>query len=125
MDVVLVDDEPLIRELLCDELEHAGLSVMPVGTAEAGLSEMEAEPHSAAVITDVNLPGMDGLEFAAEVARRWPALPVFVMTGDDRNLTRMPDCLRDKCFLKPFSPQALADAVSLALRPKAQQIPMR
>jgi DNA-binding response OmpR family regulator len=116
MDVLLVDDEPLIRELLHDELEYAGLSVVPVGTAEAGISEIEAEPRSAAVVTDVNLPGMDGLEFAAEVARRWPALPVFVMTGDDRNLTRMPDHLRDKCFLKPFSPKALADAVTSVLR---------
>jgi DNA-binding response OmpR family regulator len=114
MDVLLVEDEPAIRELLLDDLTEAGLVVVPATSAEEGLeaANLDGEPP-AVLVTDVNLgPGMDGVALAAEAQRRWPQLVVFVMTGEERNLARLPDELRDRSLLKPFNPPRLVAAVS-------------
>ena len=101
MDVLLVEDEPSVRELLVEDLADAGLHVVPCPSAEAGLAEVERHgPPPAVLVTDVNLgPGMDGMALAAEAQRRWPSVAVIVITGDERNLERMPDRLRQSCLL--------------------------
>ena len=117
MDVLLVEDEPLVREMLHEDLVDAGLSVLPAPSAEEGLSAAEQQgPPPAVLVTDVNLgPGMDGLALAEEAQRRWPHLAVVVMTGDERNLSRLPDDLRGLCFVKPFNPPRLTDAVNMLM----------
>jgi DNA-binding response OmpR family regulator len=114
MDVLLVEDEPLVRELLEDDLVEAGLVVRPCGCAEEGLDCMAGSGQQPAVlVTDVNLgPGMDGLALAREVQRRWPRMAVVVITGDERNLAAMPAPLRETCLLKPFNPPRLVAAVN-------------
>ena len=70
------------------------------------------EPDGRLLITDVNLGGgMDGVALAEEAQRRWPGICVVVMTGDERNLGRLPEALRASCFVKPFNPPRLVDAV--------------
>jgi DNA-binding response OmpR family regulator len=120
MDVLLVEDEPLVCALLQDHLAEAGLEVVPAPNAEAGLEAAErGNGPPAVLVTDVNLgPGMDGLELAEEAQRRWPQLVVLVMTGDERNLSRMPATLRSRCFIKPFKPPCLVAAVA-TLRSRA------
>ena len=113
MDVLLVEDEPSIREFLQDDLTDAGLSVVPAPNAEMGLAAAANDNQPPVVlVTDVDLgPGMDGLALAHEAQRRWPTLAVVVMTGDERNLARMPEAMRSSCFVKPFSPLRLANKV--------------
>jgi DNA-binding response OmpR family regulator len=122
MDVLLVEDELAVRELLQDDLADAGLDVVPAPNAEVGL-EVAANDNQppAVLVTDVDLgSGMDGVALAREAQRRWPAVAVVVMTGDERNLGRLPDGLRASCLVKPFSPQRLANTVnSLLGRPAA------
>jgi DNA-binding response OmpR family regulator len=117
MDVLLVEDEAAVRELLQDDLSEAGLSVVPAANAEIGLAVAANDNRPPAVlVTDVDLgPGMDGVALAQEAQRRWPALVVVVMTGDERNLARLPDALRASCLVKPFSPRRLANAVNSLL----------
>lgn len=114
MDVLLVEDEAAIRELLHDDLCDAGLVVVPVPSAEAGLDAAAQDGNPPAVlVTDVNLgAGMDGVELAAEAQRRWPTLAVVMMTGEERNLSRLPSELRDRCLVKPFNPPRLVAAVN-------------
>ena len=115
MDVLLVEDEPLVREMLHDDLVDAGLHVFSVGSAEDGLDafKLQAPPAPAVVVTDVNLgPGMDGVAFAEVVRREWPNVAVVVMTGDERNVGRLPDELRGSCLAKPFEPRRLVAAVN-------------
>ncbi len=113
MDVLLVEDEPLVRDLLEDDLVEAGLAVRPCSCAEEGLDCIAARATPPAVlVTDVNLPGMDGLALARELQSRWPQMAVVVMTGDERNLAAMPAPLRDTCLVKPFSPPRLVAAVN-------------
>ena len=114
MDVLLVEDETAVRELLNDDLTDAGLRVVAASNAEAGLEAIANDNQPPSVlVTDVNLVlGIDGVALAIEAQRRWPALAVVVMTGDERNLALMPDAMRASCLLKPFSPFKLANAVN-------------
>ncbi len=120
MDVLLVDDETLVRETLAEDLADAGLDVADAPDAEAALGAATGAPGGPprVLVTDVNLGGgMDGLALAAEVRRRWPEVGVVVMTGKPVNLNgRRPDP-REVCLLKPFGPPRLAAAVRHLLGP--------
>jgi DNA-binding response OmpR family regulator len=118
MDVLLVEDDYLVRELICDDLAESGLSFVAVASAEDGLRAVnDNEPPPAVLVTDVNLgPGMDGIALAAEGRRRWPGVAVVVMTGNAGNLVQMPVDLRNECFLKPFNPLKLVAAVTSLMR---------
>ena len=117
MDVLLVDDETLVRETLAEDLAEAGLDVTDAPDAEAALGAASAAAGEAGgpprvLVTDVNLGrGMDGLALAAEVRHRWPEVGVVVMTGKPANLDgRGPDP-REVCLFKPFGPPRLTAAV--------------
>ncbi|MGK7871484.1 response regulator [Falsiroseomonas sp. E2-1-a20] len=113
MDVLLVEDNELLRETLEEELGEAGLKVLGLACAEAALSAVNDNTAPPAVIvTDVQLgPGMNGLMLAAELRRRWPEANILVMTGEAANLAGMSDGQRSSCFIKPFEPARLTAAV--------------
>lgn len=114
MDVLLVEDEPLIREMLAEDLADTGLDVAEAPSAEAALGAAgRADRPPRVLVTDVNLGGgMDGFALAAEIRRRWPDVGVVVMTGKPSNLNgRNPDP-REVCLVKPFGPPRLAAAVN-------------
>jgi CheY-like chemotaxis protein len=113
MDVMLIEDNELLRETLEDEFGEAGLEVLGLPCAEAALSAVENNTAAPAVIvTDVQLgPGMNGLMLAAELRRRWPEVNILVITGNEENLTGMSDGQRSSCFIKPFELARLTAAV--------------
>ncbi len=116
MDVLLVEDEPLVRDMLAEDLEDAGFELVQAPSAEDGLAAAEQEGPPRVLVTDVNLgAGMSGVALAAEVARRWPEVAVVVMTGDERNLQVLSPELRDSALLKPFNPPKLVAAVRAAV----------
>jgi CheY-like chemotaxis protein len=114
MDVLLVEDEDLVREVLSDGLEESGLSVVAVPSAETALSvAAEEEPPPAVLVTDVNLgPGMDGLALADQAHHVWPGVAVVVMTGDERNLLNRPGRSRERHLLKPFDAARLRSEIT-------------
>ena len=78
--VLVVDDEPNIRRMLGRLLESEGYRVREAGDGLAALRQIdETEPD--VLLLDLMLPGMDGLAVLQEVAARWPALPVVMMSG--------------------------------------------
>jgi DNA-binding response OmpR family regulator len=112
MDVLLVEDEELVRHILAEDLEEAGFHLIHVPSAEQGIAAAEKEGPPRVLVTDVNLgAGMNGIAFAAQVTERWPAVTVFVMTGDERNLRLLSLEQRQSALLKPFSPPLLVAAV--------------
>lgn len=113
MDVLLVEDEPLIREMLAEDLSDAGLDVTGASSAEAALGAAgRADRPPSVLVTDVDLGGgMDGLALAEEARRRWPGLGVVVMTGRPSNLGGRRHDPREICLVKPFGPPRLAAAV--------------
>lgn len=112
MDVLVVEDEALVRECLSEQLLEEGLAVAEADSAEAALALAQADGIPAVVVTDVNLgAGMNGLALAAEVHKRWPAAGVVVMTGNPLNLEEHPVAPHERCLLKPFQPGAMLRAI--------------
>jgi len=78
--LLIVDDEPSIRESMSSTLAEIGY---PVRAAEDGLSaliEIRKEMPDV-ILSDLNMPGMSGFEFHSVVRRRFPAIPVIAMSG--------------------------------------------
>lgn len=78
--VLIVEDELRMRELLADVIPDMGFRVGAARTAEEAMKLMEADPHEIAIV-DLNLPGMEGMDFFAIVRERWPKTQVIVLTG--------------------------------------------
>jgi len=80
--ILIVEDEPIIRMCAAELVEDAGFAVIEVGDAETAMARLEAEQPIAVVFTDINLPGgMNGLELAEEVERRWPEIRILIASG--------------------------------------------
>jgi DNA-binding NtrC family response regulator len=78
--ILIVEDEARMRRLLQLDLGEAGFQTFAAADAEAGL-ELIRQEHVDLLLTDLKLPGMDGLAFLQAVKRLQPALPVIVMTA--------------------------------------------
>lgn len=78
--VLVVDDEESIRDLLARTLALVEYEVSTRPDAASALECLRAQPCDL-LITDLKMPGMDGLELIREVRRMWPALPVLIITG--------------------------------------------
>ena len=80
--VLVVDDEPSVAEFMRELLASWGLEVSIAGEPQAALSILRAHsPHYDLVITDQIMPGMSGLQLAAEIGRMAVAPPVILYTG--------------------------------------------
>jgi two-component system response regulator FlrC len=79
-DIVLVEDDAILRAALTDWLEAAGYGVRSAEDGSVGLAAVRfVEP--ALVITDMQMPVMDGWAVLAEVRQRHPAVPVIAMSA--------------------------------------------
>ncbi len=81
--IVVVEDEPFVRELAVCELEDGGFAVDCFATADEALRHLADHAAEIAVVfTDVQMPGrIDGLALTAIVARSWPGIKVLVTSG--------------------------------------------
>ena len=115
--VSVVDDSDSVRESLPDLLRHVGLAVLAFPSAEAFLSS-EAAGDTDCLILDIGLPGMSGPDLHRELLRRGRTIPVVFITAQaDQSLQpRLLALGAVACLFKPFSDDALLEAVETALR---------
>ena len=113
--VLLVDDDPLVLGSTAAMLEDLGHRVLIAGSGEQALEMLRSGTAVDLVISDYGMPGMNGQQLAEAVRRLRPGLPVLIATGygelpaiAESGLMRLS---------KPFSPDALAQAVAQHLRP--------
>jgi len=114
MDLLVVDDEPLVRRSVVECLEDAGFAVADAAHAEAALAVAAADGPPAVLVTDVNLrlgAGFCGIALAAVMRRRWPRLGVLYITGRPERLTGRRLGARERWLAKPFSSTTLTRAV--------------
>ncbi len=107
--ILVVDDEELIRRFIVTFLSKLGYSsVMAIDGIEA-LEKMK-ENKIDAVITDIKMPGMDGILLTKEISTRYPGVPVMVMTAFDEEYSAgTAISLGAREFIKkPFSPEEFA-----------------
>jgi len=114
--ILVVDDDPHIRQLLVFALDKAGLEVLEAGDGEAGLV-LAAKSAPDLVILDINMPRMDGLE----VCRRLRAsgdTPILFLSSRDEEIDRVIgiELGADDYVVKPFSPREVVARVMAILR---------
>ena len=111
--VLLVEDDRALRDALGDTLELGGYAFRAVENAEEALLALEQDSYSL-VISDVNMPGMNGHQLLVAIRQRQPQLPVLLMTAFGA-VERAVDAMRQGAadyLLKPFEPRALLDLVA-------------
>ncbi|WP_053214360.1 sigma-54 dependent transcriptional regulator [Pseudomonas sp. Q12-87] len=111
--VLLVEDDRALREALADTLVLAGHDYAAVGSAEEALLAVGQEAFSL-VVSDVNMPGMDGHQLLGLLRARQPQLPVLLVTAHGA-VERAVDAMRQGAadyLVKPFEPKALLDLVA-------------
>ncbi|MFN7995705.1 MAG: response regulator [Bryobacteraceae bacterium] len=114
--LLVVDDDPAVHELLGAVLRPPEWKIDSAYDGLAGLACVEAHPYDM-VLTDVRMPGLDGLELLSRIRRIRPEAKVMVMTAESTpaNIVR---AIRDHAFSyfsKPFSPSAVADTIAQAV----------
>jgi len=111
--VLLVEDDRALREALADTLELGGHDYRAVDCAEAALVAIAREPFGL-VISDVNMPGMDGHQLLCAIRERQPQLPVLLMTAFGA-VERAVEAIRRGAvdyLVKPFEPKTLLSLVA-------------
>ncbi|ELF6204631.1 sigma-54-dependent Fis family transcriptional regulator [Pseudomonas putida] len=106
--VLLVEDDRVLRQALGDTLEIGGFAYQAVGSAEEALEAVLDDAFSL-VVSDVNMPGMDGHQLLSQLRRQQPQLPVLLMTAHaavERAVEAMRQGAADY-LVKPFEPKAL------------------
>ena len=119
--VLIVDDEPAIRESLAFALQREGFAIAEAGTLK------EARAHAAAadlILLDLVLPDGNGLEFLRAL-RAKSDVPVIVLTSRDEETDRVVglEMGADDYVLKPFSPREVAARVRAVLRRSSAKAP--
>lgn len=114
--ILVVDDDPGLLRLLSIRLKAHGFEVHATESAEQALSAMAAfQPNL--VITDLRMPGMDGMTFFRQIHQRYPTLPIIILTAHGS----IPDAVaatREGVFsylTKPFDSQQLINEINLAM----------
>ena len=111
--ILLVDDEPAMRQLIEAVLDTQHWSVKVADGAAAALATVSsAATPPTLMICDVLMPGIDGLELTRRMLAKLPKLKVILISGHLLDLSWWPTDLREICFLtKPFSNEQLINAV--------------
>jgi len=122
--VLLVEDDQSLREALADTLMLGGYDYVQAADAETALGLLRQDSVSM-VISDVNMPGMDGHALLRTLRIQYPHLPVLLMTAYgtvQQAVTAMRDGAVDY-LVKPFAPKALLDLVAQHAQGKLQAMP--
>lgn len=119
----MVDDEPMVREVVERYLTHAGFSVQVAADGAVALRLAAAAPPDL-VILDLMLPHIDGLEVCRQLRDR-SAVPIIMLTarGDETDKVLGFGLGADDYLVKPFSPRELVARVQAVLR-RSQSGPM-
>jgi len=118
--IVVVDDDPLILEAVSELLGQFGYASLPFSAAADALENLEG-CKADAVLTDINMPVMTGLELLDRVASLCPAIPVILMTAYSETQLII-NAQKNSAFdmiMKPFSPESLINIIGKAVRHRA------
>ncbi len=113
--VLVVEDEAAVLEVTASTLRDSGYAVIGAADAASALRALDAAPHVALVFTDIVMPGQSGVEMAAEMWARRPALPIVFASGySEASLTRQLPA-GAKFIKKPYKISAVIAMIESAL----------
>jgi two-component system, OmpR family, response regulator len=121
--VLVVDDDPHIRDLLTFALQKAGLATREAADGEAALADIALRTPDL-VVLDINMPRMDGIEVCRRI-RAQGDLPVLFLSSRDDEIDRVlgMELGADDYVVKPFSPREVVARVAAILRRVARTPP--
>ena len=116
--ILLIDDDPSLTDALTMELEDAGHELLVARDGALGLSRIKRTTDLDIVITDVNMPGIDGFTLCRRVREAGSTVPIIMLTSRD---TEIDEALglelgADDFITKPFSTRVLLARISALLR---------
>lgn len=120
LSILVIDDEPFVRDTLADMLDALDHKVVAVPGGRAALEALRTR-HFDLVFTDLSMPEMDGWEVAREIRRGWPTLNIVMVTGYGQT-TRYPSGeldLVDSVIGKPFDFAQITATVAGIIAKKA------
>lgn len=115
--VLIVDDDPQVLSTISRILKHAGYQPVPANSGSEAVHLLE-NYNFAAILTDINMPGMNGVEFLKKVRRHDLDVPVLLITGDPSVKTAA-TAIQFGAFrylLKPIHPLELTESIRHAVR---------
>jgi len=114
--VLIVDDSSSLRTVVRIALERAGYEVVEASDGSDALSKLEAAAKVHLIVSDVNMPKMDGISFLKQVklSARHKFTPVIMLTTENQNakIEQGRAAGAKAWIVKPFNPPQLLDAVS-------------
>ena len=121
--LLLVEDDHEVSALSRELLTSLGFSVTHVASADAALEALADSRQIDRVVSDIMMPGgVSGLQLAREIRRRHPDIPVLLTTGYAEAAADLAEGEFD-LLLKPFSIEALAEALGVDLSQEVRQLP--
>ncbi len=124
--ILVVDDDPHIRQLLVFAFDKAGLGAIEAADGEAALALVEAHAPDL-VVLDINMPRMDGLEVCRRVrgGQRRADIPILFLSSRDDEIDRVLgiELGADDYVVKPFSPREVVARVMAILRRTSARAP--
>ncbi|MDH3240104.1 MAG: response regulator [Alphaproteobacteria bacterium] len=115
--ILVAEDERAVREFVCRALDQEGHTVTSVEDGLQALSQLAVKEFDL-LLTDIVMPGMDGIALALKVARDQPDLPILLMSGYamERQRAHNLDALIQEVIAKPFTLRQILDAVAKVLK---------
>lgn len=121
--ILVVEDDPMISEMMDIILSQAGYDVVVAATGEAAMDVLGRMRFSL-VLMDYQMPRMSGLEVVATMKRKRRAMPPVIMVTADRNVGTVQQAVQLGCVgyvAKPFTPELLRTRVRMALKGAAAE----
>ena len=114
--ILIIEDEPPIRRVLCATLQASGYQVIAAATGQEGFSQA-AMCQPALILLDLGLPDLDGLEVTRRL-REWATMPIIVLSARGRESDKIAalDAGADDYVTKPFGMGELLARIRVALR---------
>jgi two-component system, OmpR family, alkaline phosphatase synthesis response regulator PhoP len=122
--ILIVEDDPAVRDIVQIALEREGMSVEAVGDGEAALKRFRAVGSFDLVVLDIMLPGIDGISLCQEL-RKSSDVPVVMLTARDgeRSVVLGLEVGADDYVTKPVSPLEMVSRVRAHLRRRRMDAP--
>lgn len=119
MKILVVDDSSTMRRIIANTLKQAGQeNVIEAGDGLEGIKQLEANPDVGLVLSDWNMPNMNGLDFLKKVRETNKELPIIMVTteAEKQNVVTAIKAGANNYIVKPFTPEVLKEKIGSFLK---------